>query len=197
MYCNSLTRYKIVLIGNTGVGKTSLINIFNKRCNQNTSSTIGAEYCSYISEDNNLALEIWDTAGQERFRSMITTYFRNAHVCILVFDITIRESFDDIKYWLNEVKEKNDRDNLLIYLVANKIDLVKNINYNEYIDYAKENNLRFIKTTIIQSKTIENLITLVIEDLKTTYKDEDLNNIKQKDIIFTDLETIKTNSCCY
>ena len=79
MQCNRIQRNKITIIGNTGVGKTSIITQFHKKNTDSISSTIGAEYTCHVSEENNIALEIWDTAGQERFRSMITSYFRNAH----------------------------------------------------------------------------------------------------------------------
>lgn len=89
-------------------------------------TTIGIDFCYYHLRLDNKAivrLMIWDTAGQERFRSITKTYFRGAHAVLFVYDVTYRESFDNIDKWLKDKKENsNMEDNTLMYLVANKVD---------------------------------------------------------------------------
>ena len=101
---------KVVLIGESGVGKTSIINRYvqNKYSNEMT-STPGASFTTktiFLKEyDQSIKFEIWDTAGQEKFRALAKVFYKNAAVCILVYDITRKQSFDELKkYWINEIK---------------------------------------------------------------------------------------------
>ena len=101
---------KVVLIGESGVGKTSIIN----RYTSNTFSSVltatpGASFTAkvvYLKDyDQSIKFEIWDTAGQEKYRALAKVFYKNAAVCILVYDITRKESFDELqKYWINEIK---------------------------------------------------------------------------------------------
>ena len=107
---------KVVLIGESGVGKTSIINRYtlNKFKSQQP-ATSGANFVTknIIMEDENQSIkfEIWDTAGQEKFRALAKVFYKNAAVCILVFDITRKSSFDALKnYWAKEIKENAKKD---------------------------------------------------------------------------------------
>jgi len=101
---------KVVLIGESGVGKTSIMN----RYTSNTFSSVltatpGASFTAkvvYLKDyDQSIKFEIWDTAGQEKYRALAKVFYKNAAVCILVYDITRKESFDELqKYWINEIK---------------------------------------------------------------------------------------------
>ena len=102
---------KIIVVGNSGVGKTSIILRFLKdEFVENMASTIGANYASKNIEmkefNTNLELNIWDTAGQEKYRGVGKMFYNEANIAILVYDITNRDSFDEIKdYWYNEIKD--------------------------------------------------------------------------------------------
>ncbi|KIN95701.1 hypothetical protein M404DRAFT_301057 [Pisolithus tinctorius Marx 270] len=117
---------KIVVMGNTGVGKTSLLfrytqNRFDPR---NMTSTTGAFFVTkkvYV-DGLKVSLQLWDTAGQERFRSMAPMYYRGANAALLLYDITNAASFDDVRGWLEELK-KNCSPDLIIYIVGSKADL--------------------------------------------------------------------------
>jgi small GTP-binding protein len=107
---NKPINIKVVLIGEAGVGKTSIImryitNIFNPR----QLATQGASYVSKIVEINKnqkVKFELWDTAGEEKYRAIARVFYQNASVCILVYDITRKSSFDEIKnFWVNEIKQ--------------------------------------------------------------------------------------------
>ncbi|CAK5275796.1 unnamed protein product [Mycena citricolor] len=117
---------KIVVMGNSGVGKTSLLQRYtqNKFEPKNTTSTSGAFFVTKKVQVNGLKvrLQLWDTAGQERFRSMAPMYYRGANAALLLYDITNASTFDDIRGWLQELK-KNCPPSLLIYIVGSKADL--------------------------------------------------------------------------
>ena len=106
-------KFKVVLIGESGVGKTSmLLRYVSNEFNSQQFSTLGLSYVDKIIQiDNNkkIKLEIWDTAGQEKFRSLAKAYYRNIDVGILVYDVTNKTSFEEIKnYWIKDIKEDND-----------------------------------------------------------------------------------------
>ncbi|KAF5333233.1 hypothetical protein D9611_002286 [Ephemerocybe angulata] len=119
---------KIVVMGNSGVGKTSLLQRYtqNKFDPKNTTSTSGAFFVTKKVLVNNVKvrLQLWDTAGQERFRSMAPMYYRGANAALLLYDITNASSFEDVRGWLEELK-KNCSPDLLIYIVGSKADLTQ------------------------------------------------------------------------
>lgn len=120
-----LTKYKIVFLGDQGVGKTSLItrfmyNTFNTHYN----ATIGIDFLSktmYL-DSLTIRLQLWDTAGQERFRSLIPSYIRDSKVAMIVYDVSNKSSFDDVERWCDYVKTERG-DDVVMVLVGNKSDL--------------------------------------------------------------------------
>lgn len=160
-------RFKVIFIGNSNTGKTSIISKFNENDIHNPLSTIGFEYSDIISIEKNITLELWDTAGQERYKSMVSTFFRQMDACIIIYDIANLKSYEDVEYWYSEVKKYNTNSNLLIYLVANKIDLKEDYDFKSDIEFANKNQIRFVKTSLFRDKTIKNLLNLIISDLST------------------------------
>ncbi len=127
---------KVILVGDSSVGKTTIISRYLNLYNPNPISTTGASYSvkETLFENNiKISFEIWDTAGQEKYRSLNKIFYNNTNICFLVFDITERQSFDNIlNFWYKEVFEYNNNNyssnNILFGIIANKIDLEKNIN---------------------------------------------------------------------
>ena len=127
---------KVILVGDSSVGKTTIISRYLNLYNPNPISTTGASYSvkETIFENNiKISFEIWDTAGQEKYRSLNKIFYNNSNICFLVFDITERQSFDNIlNFWYKEVFEYNNNNyssnNILFGVIANKIDLEKDIN---------------------------------------------------------------------
>lgn len=116
--------YKICLIGDTGVGKSSILKRYiENRFDPYSDSTIGAQFlCKHIIHKNtHIKLELWDTAGQERYRSIVSLYYRNCNAVLLVVDITNAKSMESIFYWTNEL-HRNIQDTP-IFLVFNKMDM--------------------------------------------------------------------------
>lgn len=134
--------FKLVLIGDSGVGKTNLANryVFNK-FNYENHTTIGVEYFSknIVIDDIKIKVHIWDSAGQERFRSITKCYYKGAKGALIVFDITKPETFENTLKWLDELMVESDKD-LVVYLIGNKIDLnkIRRVEYQNVLLKAEE-----------------------------------------------------------
>ena len=117
--------FKIVLIGDSGVGKSNLLLRYTKdQFKINSQSTIGVEFAtrSIQIDDQYVRAQIWDTAGQERYRAITNAYYRNAVGALLIYDISKRNTFENINRWYGELKEHADH-NIVVLLVGNKCDL--------------------------------------------------------------------------
>lgn len=148
---NNLINSKIVLIGASGVGKTSLNNRYiYDSYNPKLSTTTGSNFFTKVInfEGKDMKIGIWDTAGQEIYRSLSPMYIKNAHGVILVFDITNRDSFEEIPYWINTcnnvLTEKAD-----FILVGNKLDLEnqRKVSINEAELFAQNHGFKYIETS--------------------------------------------------
>lgn len=116
-------RHKLIFVGDSAVGKTSIIaRIIDNPFNETYHSTINLDNCTKILIHNNkkIKLQIWDTAGQEKFRSLITSYIRNASIVVIVYDISNRDSYLHLENWVNYI---NSIENTIIVICGNKIDL--------------------------------------------------------------------------
>ena len=158
-----LETLKIVLIGESGVGKTSIISQFIDQIFQNDQqSTIGGTFSTKTIKCGNgkiLKLEIWDTAGQERYRSVTKMFYKDANAAILVYDITNKFSFEELqKYWIEQVKESSPR-NIILAIAANKSDLIEYEQVDEGAarQFAKDNDAIFAVTSAKQTSCVESL----------------------------------------
>ena len=136
--------FKIILIGNASVGKSSLVGKATKNeYYENYIPTIGFDLSSfYVNYDNTvIKLQIWDTCGQEIYQSLITNFYRNSSLAIMVYSINDRKSFENLDNWLKELKTENNPDVKTI-LIGNKVDLEKErvVSFNEAEKYAKDYN---------------------------------------------------------
>ncbi|MCL4112818.1 UNVERIFIED_CONTAM: hypothetical protein GTU68_029823 [Idotea baltica] len=150
--------FKLLLIGNTSVGKSSLLlrfsdNIFSERYFFTIFSflpTIGVDFKirTFETGGSTVKLQIWDTAGQERFKTITASYYKGAHGIILVYDITDRQSFKDIENWLAEV-DKYGNENVVKLLVGNKSDLEANrqVKAEEGKNLADSLGIKFLETS--------------------------------------------------
>ena len=130
----SPVRCKTLIIGNSGVGKTSIISRYINKFSPNIKSTIGASFTNknVTIDGKKIIFEIWDTAGEERFRSINSIFYQDAYIYVLVYDITNVKSFQDIKdFWYNSVVE-NSTENIIFHVVGNKIDLIEKEKVNRY-----------------------------------------------------------------
>jgi Ras-related protein Rab-2A len=149
--------FKFILIGDTMVGKTCILNRFiTDKYLENQDITIGVEFGSkHIKIDEiKIKLQIWDTAGQECYTSITRSYYRGAAGCLLVFDLGKPETFNNIKKWLEEVKRVGNS-NMVITLIGNKSDAHRKISYSKALNLAKELKLNYIETSAFSSNNID------------------------------------------
>ncbi len=157
---------KILLIGDSGVGKSSMmIRFADDEFVDQSIPTIGVDFKIRTVEFNNKTykIQIWDTAGQERFRTITSSYYRGAQGIIIVYDITNKESFDNVKIWLTECSRYNDRAQII--LVGNKSDLDKSarkVSFNEAKEYANSKGYKFVETSAKTNDGIENMFQEIV-----------------------------------
>ena len=187
---------KVVLIGESGVGKTCILDQFiNQEFNENIGSTITAQFCRKdfeFPDGKKISLDIWDTAGQEKFRSLTRIFYKNAKAVVLVYSITNKATFDEVKnYWYEQVKQNCDS-NVIIAIAANKSDLYekRQVEDEEGENFAKSIGAFFSATSAKNDSGITNLfenIAMKILDpnFNFTYdeKEEKKKYENQKDII--------------
>eukprot|EP00825_Cyclidium_porcatum_P043507 TRINITY_DN6185_c0_g1_i2.p1 TRINITY_DN6185_c0_g1~~TRINITY_DN6185_c0_g1_i2.p1 ORF type:complete len:269 (-),score=62.00 TRINITY_DN6185_c0_g1_i2:292-1098(-) len=180
--------FKIVLIGDSGVGKTNLLSRFTKdEFNLESKPTIGVEFATktLTVEGQHIKAQIWDTAGQERYRAITNAYYRGALGALTVYDITKQQSFDDIEKWLKELKEHADP-NIVIMLIGNKCDLKeqRGIKTEDATRYAQDHQIAFMETSACQSTNVELAFQRCIEEiykqLKNQSDDKNLQNKKKQ-----------------
>jgi len=145
---------KICLLGDVAVGKTSIASRFCKNIfNESYVNTIGGAYQQQtilLDNDIKMKLHVWDTSGDERFKSMTNLYYRDAQVAILTYDITNSQSFEGLTFWLNELNDKVNKDNMLLFLAGNKCDVdnnMKKVSSKEAKEFAEQNNMFFFETS--------------------------------------------------
>jgi len=151
--------YKVVLIGDSGVGKSNLLSRFTRNeFNLETKSTIGVEFAtrSIQADTKTIKAQIWDTAGQERYRAITSAYYRGAVGALLVYDIAKNSTFKNVERWLTELRE-NAATNIVIMLVGNKSDLrhLREVPTETAKEFAEKNGLSFIETSALDSTNVE------------------------------------------
>ena len=162
---------KIVLLGETSVGKTSIITRFTQNSfNPNTLSSLNAQFVTKTIEINSekITFDLWDTAGQEKYRSLAKIFYKDAKVIIFVYDITNKKSFDEIKnYWYNETKENVEEENVIFCLVGNKNDLYEEekISEKDAQEFADSINAIFKSTSALSNTGIPNLFDNVVRKI--------------------------------
>jgi len=167
-------QFKLVLLGESAVGKSSLVLRFVKdQFDDYRESTIGAAFLTQtiaLDEQTTVKFEIWDTAGQERYKSLAPMYYRNANCAVVVYDITQAASLDKAKSWVKEL-QRQANENIIIALAGNKADLVaeqpdlRAVQTADAAAYAKEANLLFFETSAKTAENVKELFTAIAKKL--------------------------------
>ena len=179
-------RYKTILVGESGVGKTTIIGRYIKKYNAQEKATIGASFTNKIDTINGtqILFEIWDTAGQERFRSINSIFYQDAYICIMVYDITSKKSFESLKnYWYNSVKE-NGNEAIIYHVAGNKIDLFEEeqVDRNEIKEYCNSIGAEYNFISALENSFIDDLFKKVGERFLNSdiYKNMKINKQQKK-----------------
>jgi len=166
--------YKILVVGDGTCGKSSILHRYvDSTFYPNYISTIGVDFkIKCIEVDNkNVKLQMWDTAGQERFRSITSVYYRGVNGILLVYDVSNRESFTNIKEWIKNIDMFAPNDAYII-LVGNKSDTThRKVKIDEGIELAKELNIPFIETSAKDNINIDKAFELIVEKLNNKFFD--------------------------
>ena len=171
-----LDTYKVVLIGESGVGKTCIINQFNEgKFDPNIKISISAQFCRKkidLPNGESITMDIWDTVGQETFRSITQIFYTHAKVAVIVYDVTSKKSFEEAKnYWYKKIQELDDKD-IIIAIVANKYDLYekKQVPNEEGEAYAKSIKAIFGFTSAKNNTGIKTLFENIAMKIKQKKK---------------------------
>ena len=161
--------FKVVLIGDSGVGKSNLLSRFTRNeFNLESKSTIGVEFAtrSITVDGKTIKSQIWDTAGQERYRAITSAYYRGAVGALLVYDISKQVTFENVERWLNELRDHADS-NIVIMLVGNKSDLrhLRAVSTEEASQFAEKHGLSFIETSALESTNVEEAFQQILTEI--------------------------------
>lgn len=196
----SLTKIKLLIIGDSCCGKTCLLQRFTQGNYIPTYlPTIGIDFKTKIMEFKNThyKVQIWDTAGQERFRTITTAYYRGAMGILLVYDVTNRSSFENMRQWLIQI-QRHAHQNVQIIIIGNKIDLntERQVEFVEGKEFADEKKLQFFetsaKTGINVEEAFKTMFEIVCQELEIANTLS--NNIPTEFILIN--QTKKPNTCC-
>lgn len=173
--------FKIVIIGDSGAGKSNLLLRYTKNeFNLESKATIGVEFATkaIIVDNKTIKAQIWDTAGQERFQALTSAYFRGATGALLVYDITKTSSYEHLEKWIKKLKEFADP-NITTLMVGNKCDLseLRAVKKEDAAEYAQKNNMAFLETSALDSTNVDlafqKLITAIYQQLSTAVEKEE------------------------
>ena len=168
--------YKILLLGDMAVGKTSIIQMYTKKkVPEKHITTIGIDYATKkqkLKNGTEINFQIWDTAGQERFNSLTKQLYKSAQGLILVYDITSIKSFENINKWIETIKNENN--NVKLLLVGNKIDLnnQREVNFDKIKKFSKDYDINFIEISAKENINVENVFIKMGEMLSLNFSND-------------------------
>ena len=194
-------KIKIMVIGESKIGKTSLISRYcnNEFCGGAYLSTIGIDY--QIKDLNirkkKIRVQIWDTAGQERYRNIAKNYFQSSDGFIIVYDITNTESFEKLDYWIEQIKT-NAKECIKMILFGNKCDIIdeRKVPKEDGEEYAKNNKIKFFEVSAKEGTNVKNAFETFVNDILLSFPDDNCKKRKSKILSIPIDIPKKKNTCC-
>ena len=189
------TVYKVLLLGDTTVGKTCFLMKYTDKTFQDIHmATIGLDYrlkTMKLKSGKDIKLQIWDTAGQDRFRAITKNYYKGSHGIILIYDVTNLQTFENVKNWVSQIREEA-ANNVVIYIAANKIDMEaeRKVSKQEGESLAQELGFPFMETSAKSGININETFEDLVERIDKVY-----GNIPQKPNK-NKLYKAKKRTCC-
>ncbi len=170
--------HKVVMIGDSFVGKTSILDMYINNRFEETKPSIGAMHQFYkikLNSGEEVNLDLWDTAGQERFRSVVPMYYKGAKAILICFDVTAPETFDGAKNWVKEIE--SNINSILLILVGNKIDLEdqRKISYEHARSYANMKQLQYFECSAKSNIGIKEIFSYAAEKIPKCDEKKGLN----------------------
>ena len=168
--------FKLLLIGNSGVGKSCILMRYaDNSFTENFFNTIGVDFKikTITLNDQVIKMQIWDTAGQDRFRTLTSSYYRGAHGIIIVYDVTNKDSFDNVKQWMQEI-EKFASENVNKLLVGNKSDLEeqRKVTYDEGVELSKKFDIPFLEVSAKNALNVEDTFITMASEIQARFLKE-------------------------
>ena len=164
--------FKVILIGDSSVGKTNLLNRFVKNeFNSQSKPTVGVDFFSktVTIDKKSVKAQIWDTAGQERFKAFSSAYYNGSHGAIIAYDVTNKESFENVKNWITELKTHLELSNLVVMLIGNKTDLEnqRQVTEEQGRSLAEQLDFFFMETSAMKNSTneVSKAFMVIIEEI--------------------------------
>ena len=204
---NEVIEFKIVLIGNSSVGKTAIFNRFIKgEFFSNYHATIVVEFSTKylkVGKDLYVKLKIWDTMGSEKYQALTKQYYKGAQAVIVIFDLTDQKSFDDIKKrWLKNINDYAEKD-IMILVVGNKLDLIeqRKVTESQAMNFCKEHGFKYIEASAKEGTNILRIFEELSFDLVNNY-DKKKNEEKETQFLTNNsgeskqISTKKRVGCC-
>ena len=176
---------KLILVGDSGVGKTNILSKYLKNdFDPDSKATVGVEFGTKNIEIDNkrIKVQIWDTAGQERYKSITSTYYKGAKGAFIVYDITRKSTFDNIDKWIGDLKNNGD-ENMIVYLVGNKSDLndMREVRKDEAMTKSEKFNIAFSETSAIYGDNIHKIFQDLMEKVYINFY-RNVNTNREKEI---------------
>ena len=192
-------KLKLMVIGETRVGKTSLIKKYTRDIFGGTYlTTVGIDFQEKIIkiDDKSIKLQIWDTAGEERFRNIAKNYFNTSDGFLLVYDITSKETLDKLDYWYEQIKE-NAPENTKYILVGNKSDLEnkREINIKDGDIFAKKYNINFFETSAKEGTNVHKVFEMLSSEIMRDINQKGHKNKEASQVLKKNKKTSKAKCC--
>ena len=177
---NAKTVYKIITLGDTFAGKSCIVNRFVQNEFENLSNTIGVDFFAkdFTFKDTTIKLQIYDTSGQEQFKSITANYYKRADGILFVFDLTREETFQNIQFWINEMKDQSDDFTKVgLVLLGNKADVVdaKKVEIKEGMALANTLGTKYFETSAQSGYNIQEAFQFLVEDIINKKSEEGEN----------------------